>query len=83
MLLIAQVIIIVVLVITLIALFVEETGIKKSKIPRGSVKEYWNGRERRKTIRINASFVVRYIVKKNLNRKFNGQMKDISKTLRR
>lgn len=80
MLLIAQVIIIVVLIITLIALFIEEAGIKKSNIPTGSVKEYWNGRERRKTIRINASLVVKYTVKKNLNRKFNGQMKDISRS---
>ena len=80
MVLIAEVIIIGVLIIVLIALFIEEARIRKSKIPRGSVKEYWNGRERRKTIRINTSLTVRYIVKKNLNRRFNGQMKDISRS---
>ena len=78
MLLIAEIIIILVLVIGLIIVIIEDHKIKKSKIPKGTVKEYWNGRERRQAIRINASFVVKYSVKKKPYTKLNAHMKDLS-----
>jgi c-di-GMP-binding flagellar brake protein YcgR len=55
----------------------EESKIKKSKITRGAVKEYWNGQERRKSLRINASLVVRYSIEKRYSIN-SGKMKDVS-----
>ena len=78
MLLIAEIVIICVLLIALIALIIEEEEIKKSKVPRGTLKEYWSGQERRQSLRINTSFIVRYCVAKNPHIKLNGQMKDVS-----
>ena len=78
MLLIAELIIIFVLLITLVALILEEAKIKKSKVPRGTVKEYWSGRERRQYLRINSSLIVRYSMEKKSDAKLNGLMKDVS-----
>ena len=80
MLLIAEGIFIGILITILVAVFIEEAKIKKSKVPKGSVDEYWDGRERRKAIRVDTSLSVKYIVKKDLNRSFNGQMKNISRS---
>lgn len=78
MLLITEIVIICVLLIALIALIIEEEKIKKSKVPRGTLKEYWSGQERRQSLRINTSFIVRYCVVENPHTKLNGQMKDVS-----
>lgn len=78
MLLIAEIVIIFVLVIALISLILEEEKIKKSKVPRGIVKEYWSGQERRQYLRINTSFIVKYNTEKKSGIKLNGRMKDIS-----
>lgn len=78
MLLIAEIIIIFVLVIALISLIIEEEKIKKSKVPRGIVKEYWSGQERRQYLRINTSLTVRYNVEKKFDVKLNGHIKDVS-----
>ena len=78
MLLIAEVVIVVVLITALVTLIIEENKIKKSKVPRGIVKEYWNGQEKRQSKRINASFIVRYSVKKKPHIKLNGRIKDVS-----
>jgi c-di-GMP-binding flagellar brake protein YcgR len=78
MVLIAEIIIIGLLIIALAVVIIEENKIKKSKVPRGTVKEYWDGRERRQSIRVNASLIVRYSVAKKHNVKLNGRMKDIS-----
>lgn len=78
MLLIGEIIAILVLVTALTAFIIEENKIKKSKVPRGAIKEYWSGQERRQTMRINASFIVRYSIEKKYPLRLNGQMKDIS-----
>ncbi|MEA3306086.1 MAG: PilZ domain-containing protein [Candidatus Omnitrophota bacterium] len=78
--LIIETVIVGVLIIALITLFIEEARMKKSKIPKGSVKEFWDGRERRKAIRIDTSFVIKYSVKKDPGKKLNGQAKDMSKS---
>ena len=78
MIVIAEGIIILILVTSLIILIIEEARIKKSKIPRGTLKEYWNGKERRQAFRINTSLAVKYSVEKKLHIKINGLIKDVS-----
>lgn len=78
MLLIAELVIILVLIAALITLISEENKIEKSKAPRGAVKEYWEGQERRRSIRVNTSLIVRYSEEKKNHIKLNGQMKDVS-----
>ena len=78
MLLLAEILMITVLVIALIILILEESKIKKSKIPRGTVKEYWNGQERRQAQRVNVSLVVRYSIEKKHHVKLDGHMRDVS-----
>ena len=77
MLLAAELIFILVLIFVLIILITEEAKIKRSKVTSGAVKEYWDGRERRKSMRIDTSLFVRYSLKKKHHIR-NGQMKDIS-----
>ena len=79
MLLLIEGVIIIVLVSALVALFIEEIGVKKNGVPRGIVKEYWDGKERRKAIRVNTELVVRYSIQKKLRIKRNGETKDISR----
>ena len=74
-----EIVIIAVLVSALAALFIEEIGIKKTGTPRGVAKEYWDGGERRKSIRVITELPVRYIIEKKLRIKLNGEMKDISR----
>ena len=78
MLLIAEIIVIVMLVAVLITLTLEENELKKSKIPKGNVEEYWSGQERRQSMRINAAFTVKYSVDRKHLIAQNGQMKDVS-----
>ncbi len=79
MLLLMELIIIIVLVSALAALIIEEMGVRKAGIPKGVVKEYWDGKERRKAIRVNTDLTVRYSVEKKLHLKVNGAIKDISR----
>lgn len=78
MLLTSVVILILVLITALIVLILEEWNIKKSKVPRGTVKEYWSGNERRQSRRINTSLIVRYSIEKRNHIKLNGRVKDVS-----
>ncbi|MDD5680039.1 MAG: PilZ domain-containing protein [Candidatus Omnitrophica bacterium] len=79
MFLMVELIIIIVLISASVALFIEEAGIKKSAVPCGVVTEYWDGEERRKTIRVNTELFVRYSVQKKLHMKLNGEIKDLSR----
>jgi len=79
MLLFAELIIIIVLISSLTFLIIEEIGIKKAGIPKGMVREYWDGKERRKAIRVNTDLSVRYSVEKKARLKINGSIKDISR----
>jgi c-di-GMP-binding flagellar brake protein YcgR len=79
MLLSVEGIIILVLISALVALFIEEIGIKKSSVPYGTVREYWDGEERRRAIRVSTELVVRYSIEKKLHVKINGEVKDISR----
>jgi c-di-GMP-binding flagellar brake protein YcgR len=79
MLLLIELIVIVVLISALAALFMDEIGVKKSTIPCGIVREYWDGEERRRTMRVGTKLVVRYSTEKKLRTKLNGKMKDISR----
>ena len=78
MLLIAELIIVAMLLFAVAMLIKEEREIKRSKVPKASVKEYWNGSERRQAVRIDASLIVRYSVEKKQRIRLNGQMKDVS-----
>jgi len=79
MFLLIEIVIIAVLISALAALFIEEIGIKKASTPRGVAKEYWDGGERRKSIRVITELPVRYSIEKKLRIKLNGEMKDISR----
>lgn len=79
MLLLMELIIIIVLASALAALIIEEIGVKKAGIPNGIVKEYWDGKERRKTIRVNTDLAVWYSIEKKMHLKINGSIKDISR----
>jgi len=78
MLLFVEGIIILILAASLVILIIEETRIKKQKVPRGTVNEYWNGSERRQSQRINASLIVKYSIDRRPQAKLNGQTKDLS-----
>jgi len=74
-LLLAEIILILILMLALIALLIEEKGIKKSHIPKGTVEECWDGQERRRAVRIDTSFTVTYNIEKKTLR---GQTKNLS-----
>lgn len=78
MILIAETVILLVLITALVTIIIEESKIKRSKIPRGTVKEYWSGPERRQSIRINTSLIVRYGMAKEDHNRLNGRTKDVS-----
>ncbi|MBL7071774.1 MAG: PilZ domain-containing protein [Candidatus Omnitrophica bacterium] len=80
MLLAAELIIVCVLIGALLVMVIEEDKIRKSKVPRGALEEYWEGRERRKSIRITSSFIVRYTIEEKAHTKLNCRTKDISST---
>lgn len=79
MLLFVELIIIIILISASVALFIEEMGIKKSAVPCGIVKEYWDGEERRKAIRVNIDLFVKYSIQKKLRLKLNGEIRDLSR----
>jgi len=78
MLLAIEVIAVVILVAALIILVMEERKIRRSKVPVGAIKEYWDGNERRLAFRVNASFVVRYHIERKPSIRLNGYTKDVS-----
>ena len=78
MLLGMQIVIIVVLVMALVLIMKEENKARQARVSQGTVKEYWDGQERRKTLRINTSIIVRYSVEKKQEARLNGRMKDVS-----
>lgn len=79
MFLLIEIVIIAVLISALAALFIEEIGMKKTGTPRGVVREYWDGGERRKSIRVTTELPVSYIIEKKLRIKLNGESKDVSR----
>lgn len=78
MLLLIGLMIVIVLILALSAFFIEEMKAKKAGVPKGVVKEYWDGKERRGAIRVNTELAVRYSIEKKLHLKLNGAIKDIS-----
>lgn len=78
MLLVAELILILVLVTCLIVLVIEEGKAKRAKVSKGSMREYWDGSERRQSMRVTMSLVVRYSVEKKYHIKVNGHMDDVS-----
>lgn len=78
MLLITEVIIILVLIAGLAIVIIEERRVKKLKIPKGAVREYWNGRERRQSMRIDTALIVKYSLEEKQHMKPNGRMRDLS-----
>lgn len=78
MLLLIGLMIVIVLILALSAFFIEEMRAKKAGVPKGVVKEYWNGKEKRGAIRVKAELAVRYSIEKKLHLKLNGAIKDIS-----
>ncbi len=78
MILAAEILIITVLIIGLIVVLKEDLKLKKIRIPRGDVKEYWNGKERRRSVRIGTAFTIRYNVAKKRPVNLNAQMKNLS-----
>ena len=78
MIVIAELTIILVLVLSLIILMIEEAKIKESRVPRGTLKEYWKGEERRQAFRINTSLIVKYSMEKKHHIRLNGRIKDLS-----
>ena len=78
MILIAEIMIVAILLTALLMLIIEEERSKRKKVPKGSVEEYWKGAERRKSVRIDTSFIVRYTVNEKPNVKLNCRTKDVS-----
>ena len=74
--LIIELLLIALLTMILFALRKEENAAKKRGMPQASIERYWDGAERRRHVRLEASFGVRYSIKKG--RDLNGGMsKDI------
>ena len=78
MLLFIEGIIILILIASVIILITEERRIKKQGVSRGTIKEYWNGKERRQAQRLNASVFVKYSIEKKPHIKLAGHTKDVS-----
>lgn len=78
MFLLVEIVIIAVLISALTAFFIEEIGAKKTGASRGIIREYWNGMERRESVRAIIELSVRYSIEKKLHTKLNGEMKDVS-----
>lgn len=68
MILIIQLILISVLVLILLAFYIDEKRKRKFKIPTGILTQMWNGSERRRFVRIEANIPVKY----NLSLKPDG-----------
>lgn len=72
-------IILVILVFILITLFTDEKRMKAAESVNGKMTEYWNGPERRKSVRIDAALKTKYSVDKNPNQSKNDTLsKNIS-----
>lgn len=67
-----------ILLLTLLALFLHEKRLKTEKSASGKMTEYWNGGERRQSIRIAKILQTRYTVPKNTSSKMNSFSKNIS-----
>ncbi|MBN1871861.1 MAG: PilZ domain-containing protein [Candidatus Omnitrophica bacterium] len=77
-LLFSEIMFILILTLVLVMLVREESRIKKSKIPRARIKEYWSGEERRQATRINTTFLVKYTFSKKQTVTLDGHTKDVS-----
>ena len=78
LLLIGEILFILILIIILFVLVKEESKIKKSRIPRARIKEYWDGQERRQATRVGTNFTVKYTLSKKQNVILKAQTKDLS-----
>lgn len=56
----------------------EQSKAEKGSIPKATIKEFWEGLERRKSFRLHTSLKVTYIVEKKAHLKLNGKSKNIS-----
>ncbi len=79
MLLLIETTVILVLIAAMAALFMEEAVIKKSSVPQGIVKEYWDGEERRTAVRVTINLAVRYSIERNLRLELAGEIKNLSR----
>ena len=75
---IAELVFILLLIGILLILIKEESKIKKSRIPRAKLKEYWGGQERRQAMRITTTFTVTYMFSKKQNLKCTGKTDNLS-----
>ncbi|MDD5449259.1 MAG: PilZ domain-containing protein [Candidatus Omnitrophica bacterium] len=73
-----QIILIVVLLLILAALYIEERQKKAINIPRGRLTHFWDGRERRRFVRVSANIPVIYSLPKGSSNLIVRGTKDIS-----
>jgi len=78
MFLLIEVIIVAILFLVLMTIYAEERRTKDQNIPTGQIKEYWNGSERRKYVRVKKEFPVKYSVGKESQLLKSGVTKNIS-----
>ena len=64
MLLLVEFLIVAVLMLVLIALYVDEYRTRYQRVSVGRMAGYWNGEERRRYIRVDATLLVRYEIEK-------------------
>ena len=67
MLFLIQLLIMVILILVLVTLYVDERKGRYQDTPVGKMTRYWNGKERRGSIRIDNTLSVRYTIEKKLH----------------
>ncbi len=66
MLLLIQFLIVTVLILVLVCLYIEERRGRYGDTPLGKMTAFWDGKERRRDVRIPKTLNVKYIIEKNL-----------------
>lgn len=80
MFLIAELLFIVLLAMILFMLYRNERLRSKHMMPRATMEEYWDGKERRRHFRFQKTLGVSYAVEKKAHLKSNGKTVDISES---
>lgn len=79
MLLLIEVLIVSVLILVLSALYIDEHRTRYQNIPVGRMTGYWNGKERRKDVRIDKILDIRYTIEERPRATGNSLTKNISR----
>jgi len=73
-----ELLVLAILILILMTLFADEKRLKTAKSPTGKMTGYWDGPERRESVRIDIVLSIRYSIDKTPNQSRNSVTKNVS-----